>query len=208
MFNALRRKVAPTLFGKILTNKIVGKIGALSPYKEFEQAVAYESITLIVTAQDGVANELQLRNVHMRSEGSALIQSLIGQKVELAIVESLTLKPVMALCAIKQESGRIDSFPIRGIKYAALKNSNNFFMPLIVNWTLASLVIGAITSIVFVGFCILWSGLFKSRFNLDGAFSAIWCGSFIFSGYVIYSELLGFPLKLHRQIMNAEKILK
>ncbi|WP_211442444.1 hypothetical protein [Collimonas humicola] len=208
MFNALRRKVAPTLFGKILTNKIVGKICALSPYKEFEHAVTYESITLIVAAQEGASDELQLRNVHMRSEGSALIQSLIGQKVELAIVESLTLKPVTALCAIKQENGRIESFPIRGIKYSAIKNSNDFFMPLLVNWTLASLAIGAIASIVFVGFCILWAGLFKSRFNLDGAFSVIWCGSFIFSGYVAYSELLGFPLKLHRQIMNAAEILK
>ncbi|HWW04166.1 hypothetical protein [Collimonas sp.] len=208
MFNAFRRKVAPTLFGKILTKKIIGKIGTLSPYKEFEQAVAYDSITLIGTAQNGASDELQLRNVHMRSEGSALIQSLIGQTVELAIVESLTLKPVVALCAIKQASGRIDSFPIRGIKYSALKNSNDFFMPLLMNWTLASLAIGAIASIAFVGFCVLWAGLFKSRFNMDGAFSGIWCGSFIFSAYVAYSELLGFPLKLHRQIMNADKILK
>jgi hypothetical protein len=208
MFNALRRKVAPTLFGKVLTNKIVGKLSALSSYNKFEQAVEYESITLTVPAKNGQSDEFQLRNVHMRNEGSALIQTLIGKTVELAIVESRTFKPVIALCAIKQESGQIDSFPIRGTKYAALQYSNNLFMPLVVNWTLASLAIGTIFSIIFVGFCVLWAALFKSIFDMDKMFSAIWCGSFIFSAYVMYYELLGFPLKLHRHIMNADKILK
>jgi hypothetical protein len=208
MLNAFRRKLAPTLFGKVLTNKIVGKISALSPYYKFEQAVAYESITLIVPAHNGGSNELQLRNVHMRSEGSALLQSLIGKTVELAVVESQTCKPLITLCAIKQEGGLIDSFPIRGVKYAALKHANNFFMSLIMNWALASLALGAMLSIVFVMFCIAWAALFASRFNMDPVFSAIWCGSFIVSAYVMYHELLGFPLKLHRQIMRADKILK
>jgi hypothetical protein len=48
----------------------------------------YRSITLIVAAQNGVSDEIQLGGVYIRSEGNALIQSLIGTTVELAIVEN------------------------------------------------------------------------------------------------------------------------
>jgi len=208
MLNTLRRKFYPALFAKVMTNKFVGKISALSSYRRFDGYVEYDVIALEVRSKNGAVDTIRLQNVAMLNEGSSLIQSLIGQSAELAVVSGLTFKPTTFLCAVKQENGTIHNFPILGIKLAALGNTNELFMPHMMNWAVATIVLGTMLSIVFIGFCIVWVAMFKARFNMDPAFSAIWSGALIATGYVKYNELLGFPLKLHRQIKNAVDILK